>query len=209
VDTHWFLQERDPGARSVFFGRVRQRLSDADAEGRHLILAAHHPYQSVGPHGERMPGMKALGLEFLLKKSGTLVQDLNSPIYGDLLLELESSFRDVARPLIFAGGHDHSLQVMDPATEYGPRTVLVSGAGSKLSDYADSPHLRYAASRPGYMTVIFRKNGAVDLFVTASASRDVSCEEETGESRAMCVRDGAAAMRQVYSERLVGPETSP
>ena len=203
LDTHWFLQERDEAARGRFFQEVRRSLGGAG--DRHLIVAAHHPYQSAGPHGDRLPGMKALGLEFLLKKSGTLVQDLNSPIYGDLLLELQESFREVERPLVFAAGHDHSLQVMDPGTEFGPRTVLVSGAGSKLSEVADSPHLRYAAARPGYMSLVFMKNGAVDLFVTASDSPEVSCAEEPVESRVACVRGRAEAMGLVYSERLVDP----
>lgn len=207
LDTHWFLQERDEGARAAFFDRVRRGL--AGAGGRHLIVAAHHPYQSAGPHGELMPGTQALGLSWLMKKSGALVQDLNSPIYGDLLDELASSFRTVARPLIFAGGHDHSLQVLDPETEDGPHTVLVSGAGSKLTDFAESPKLRYAASRPGYMSVVFRKDGAVDLFVTALASGDVSCEDTPADSRADCVRDRASAMTPVYSERLVAAGPPP
>lgn len=203
MDTHWFLQERDARARATFFEALRAGLEGA--EGRHLILAAHHPYQSAGPHGDLAPGAKALGLMWLMKKSGTLVQDLNSPIYDDLLRELRASFRTTGRrPLIFAGGHDHSLQVMDPITPDGPRNVLVSGAGSKLTRFAPTDQLRYAATRPGYMTIVFRENRAVDLFVTASAEPEEGpCRGLDGDDLERCVAEGAAEMQIVYSERLV------
>lgn len=203
MDTHWFLQEPDPGARAAFFEELREGLSGAG--DRPLILAAHHPYNSAGPHGALAPGAKALGLLWLMKKSGTLVQDLNSPIYDDLLDEMQASFRTVERrPLIFVGGHDHSLQVMDPATEDDPLHILVSGAGSKLSDLAATEHLRYAATRPGYMAVVFRRDRAVDLFVVAAdAAEEGLCAGTVGPEREACVARGAAAMHLVYSERLV------
>jgi hypothetical protein len=208
MDTHWFLQERSGRARARFFTDLRKGLEEAG--DRHVILAAHHPYESAGPHGALAPGAKAFGLLWLMKKSGTLVQDLNSPIYEDLLRQLLSSFRLVERrPLIFAAGHDHSLQVLDPATDYGPETVLVSGAGSKLTDLAVSPQLRYAAARPGYMTLVFRQNEAVDLFVTAADSTDVTCPAEPEEARLSCMGDRATAMKLVYSERLVPEGGAP
>jgi hypothetical protein len=208
MDTHGFLQERDGRARDEFFRKLRNALEGAG--DRHLLLAAHHPFQSAGPHGSLAPGARAFGLLWLMKKSGTLVQDLNSPIYGDLLSRMLATFRSAKRrPLIFAGGHDHSLQVMDPETEYGPETVLVSGAGSKLTDLAVSDQLRYAAARPGYMTLVFRSNEAVDLFVTAADSTRVTCPLEPEEERASCVRERAAAMALVYSERLVPSGGAP
>lgn len=203
MDTHWFLQEPDARARAAFFEELRAEL--VGAGDRHLILAAHHPYQSAGPHGDLTPGMKALGLTWLMKKSGTLVQDLNSPIYGDLLGEMRESFRSTGRrPLIFAGGHDHSLQVMDPITPDGPHNVLVSGAGSKLTELAPTEQLRYAAARPGYMTVVFRRDGAVDLFVMAGTeARETPCAGIEGPDLEVCVSEGATDMQLVYSERLV------
>jgi len=208
MDTHWFLQERSGSARAEFFGDLREGLDGAG--DRHVILAAHHPYESAGPHGSLAPGAQAFGLLYLMKKSGTLVQDLNSPIYSDLLAQLQSSFRIAERrPLIFAAGHDHSLQVLDPPTEDGPETVLVSGAGSKLTDLAVSDQLRYAAARPGYMTLVFRNNEAVDLFITAADSTSVECPSDPEEERLACLNERAAAMELVYSERLVPEGGAP
>jgi hypothetical protein len=208
MDTHWFLQQPEDQERGDFFARLYQAL--VDAEDRHVILAAHHPYQSAGPHGLLAPGARILGLLYLMEKSGTLVQDLNSPIYSEFLERMHSTFRAADhRPLIFAAGHDHSLQVFDPRTPEGPQTVLVSGAGSKLTDLTVSPLLRYAAVRPGYMTLIFRRNEAVDLYVVTSDETDPTCPSEPEPERLSCMEERTAAMMLVYSERLAQPESLP
>lgn len=219
MDTHWFLQESLTANRSDFFTRVYQAMEDA--EDRHVIMVAHHPYQSAGPHGLLAPGARALGLLYLMRKTGTLVQDLNSPIYNRFLDRMHETFRALDRaPLIFAAGHDHSLQVLDPTTPEGPRTVLVSGAGSKLTDLAASPLLRYAATKPGYMTLIFRANQAVDLYVFAGDETEglivrgeeepePVCEEVPEGEREFCAERHAAAVNLVYSERLAPPASLP
>lgn len=208
MDTHWFLQEPEDQNRIDFFARLYEAL--VEAEDRHVILASHHPYQSAGPHGMLAPGAQALGLLYLMEKSGTLVQDLNSPIYSDFLTRMHATFVAADhRPLIFAAGHDHSLQVFDPRTPEGPQTVLVSGAGSKLTDLTVSPLLRYAASRPGYMTLIFRSNEAVDLYVVTSDESDPTCPSEPEAERLSCMEAGVLAMSVVYSERLAQPESLP
>lgn len=208
LDTHWFLQEPDEEIRANVFTRIFRAMEEAG--DRHVIMAGHHPYESAGPHGLLAPGARALGLLYLMRKSGTLVQDLNSPIYSDFLEGLHATFRDVGHPpLIFAAGHDHSLQVMDSRRPDGPRTVLVSGAGSKLTDLASSPLLRYAAARPGYMTLIFRRDGAVDLYVQAlDDETPLTCPLEPEGERVACLEEAAIAMDLVYAERLA-PAASP
>jgi hypothetical protein len=99
--------------------------------------------------------------------------------------------------------------VFDPRTPEGPQTVLVSGAGSKLTDLTVSPLLRYAASRPGYMTLIFRGNEAVDLYVVSSDESDPTCPFEPEAERLSCMEAGTLAMSVVYSERLAQPQSLP
>lgn len=206
IDTHWFLQSPRAQARNEFFLSVYEAM--VAAEDRHLIMLAHHPYQSAGPHGLLTPGDQGLGLMYLMRKSGALVQDLNSPIYNDFRRRLDGTFEQVGRPpLVFAAGHDHSLQVLDPDSEGGPETVLVSGAGSKLTAVADAPELRYAASRPGYMMLIFRSNEAVDLYVVAAPTADPTCPEGEGFDRESCMAETTEGIALVYAERLA-PEAS-
>jgi hypothetical protein len=206
-DTHWFLQERSPDLRSQFFARLRQTLDGA--RDREVILVAHHPYYSAGPHGAIIPGYHTLGVAYVLKQAGALVQDLNSPPYDALLAGLRRTF-DTSRkpPLIYAGGHDHSLQVLTGAGEFDPRFVLVSGAGSKMSSIQMGPGLAWGGSQPGYMTLVFRKDDGVDLFVTGGDEQFKSCSgDDAAVSR--CMTEGVSHFRIVYTASLLGPSKQP
>jgi hypothetical protein len=206
-DTHWFLQERSAELRTQFFARLRQTLDGA--RDREVILVAHHPYYSAGPHGAIIPGYHTLGVAYVLKQAGALVQDLNSPPYDELLAGLRQTF-DASKkpPLIYAGGHDHSLQVLTGAGEFDPRFVLVSGAGSKNSSIQMGAGLVWGASQPGYMTLVFRKDDGVDLFVTGGDKQYQTCSGDT-EAVRRCMNDGVNAFHIIYSASLLGPSKQP
>ncbi len=91
VDTHWFLQERSRPMQDQFFGRLRNAIDGA--RDREVIIVAHHPYFSAGPHGAVVPGYYTGGLDYILKRTGALVQDLNSPAYAELLGKLRADLR--------------------------------------------------------------------------------------------------------------------
>ena len=206
-DTHWFLQERSAELKTQFFARLRQTLDGA--RDREVILVAHHPYYSAGPHGAIIPGDHTLGVAYVLKQAGALVQDLNSPPYDELLAGLRATF-DASRkpPLIYAGGHDHSLQVLTGAGEFDPRFVLVSGAGSKMSSIQMGPGLVWGGSQPGYMTLVFRKDDAVDLFVMGGDRDFQTCAGDSAAVRT-CMADGVTRFKVVYSASLLGPSKQP
>jgi hypothetical protein len=203
LDTHWFLQQRSRAEHSLFFARLQAALDGAG--DREVIIVAHHPFRTAGPHGVVIPGYHSGGIEYLLKRSGSLVQDLNSPVYADLLAGLVSTFEAAPRPpLVFAGGHDHSLQVFEGVGRRDPRFSIVSGAGSKISGLSESEGLVWGGSRPGWMMLVFRKDDGVDLFVIAGDPDRLSC---TGplESDAECMVAGRNAFEVVYSATLLGP----
>lgn len=207
LDTHWFLQARTAADREAFFERVEAVIESAG--DRELIFTAHHPYRSAGPHGAIIPGYHTGGVAYLLKKSGTLVQDLNSTVYEELLRRLRTIFESHGKPpLVFAGGHDHSLQVIRGNGDYAPRFSLVSGAGSKLSGIRNAPGLAWGAHRPGYMMLVFRNDDAVDLFVVAGDSDALSCDVPEGELEA-CMTEGANSFEIAYSVSLLGPSGNP
>jgi len=202
IDTHWFLQERAVAAKDEFFERITEAL--VSAGDREVILMAHHPYRSAGPHGALVATSRALGLLYLLKKSGTLIQDLNSPIYEDFLGRLDRAFAASGRPpLIFAGGHDHSLQVHLAERPMDPRFSLVSGAASKITEVSQVPGLGYAAARPGYMTLVFRTDDAVELYVTGGDPNRLICDQADATEQATCMTDALAAFEIVYSATLL------
>jgi hypothetical protein len=201
-DTHWFLQERAPRAKDAFFERVTEALTGAG--NREVIFMAHHPYRSAGPHGALVSTTRALGILYLFKKSGTLIQDLNSPIYRDFLVRLDRAVAQAGRPpLVFAAGHDHSLQVLVGEGPTEPRFSLVSGAASKVSEINQVPQLAYAASRPGYMLLVFRNDDAVELYVHAGDPAYLSCDQVDEAERALCMTQGVEAFEVVYSATLL------
>ena len=206
-DTHWFLQERASAQRAQFFERLTKALNGS--RDREVILVAHHPYYSAGPHGAIVPGYHTLGVAYVLKQAGALVQDLNSPPYDALLAGMRTTFEASHKPpLIYAGGHDHSLQVLTGADDADPRFVLVSGAGSKVSSLQMGPGLVWGGAEPGYMMLVFRKDDAVDLFVVAGDKQYRECAG-TDSVVAACMAAGRAAFKIVYSASLLGPSKAP
>ena len=206
-DTHWFLQERHTGQRRQFFDRLKASLDGA--RDREVILVSHHPYYSAGPHGAIVPGYHTGGIAYALKKAGALVQDLNSPAYLDLLAGLRRTFEASRKPpLVYAGGHDHSLQVLTGAGDFDPRFVVVSGAGSKVSSIQMGPGLVWGGSQPGYMMLVFRKDDGVDLFVVGGDKQRLLCEG-SDDVVAECMAEGTNAFEIVYSASLLGPSKRP
>jgi len=202
LDTHWFLQERAERAKDEFFARITEAL--VEAGDREVIFMAHHPYRSAGPHGALITTTRALGLAYLLQKSGTLIQDLNSPIYRNFLTRLDGAIAASGRPpLIFAGGHDHSLQVFAGEGPTEPRYSLVSGGGSDASDVGQVPGLVFGASRPGYMMLVFRTDDSVALYVKAGSVDWLSCDQPDDLGREACMNEGAKAFEMVYSTTLL------
>ncbi|MBA2292245.1 MAG: hypothetical protein H0W15_07305 [Gemmatimonadales bacterium] len=207
IDTHWFLQERSEAMHDQFFGRLRNAIDGA--RDREVIIVAHHPYFSAGPHGAVVPGYYSGGLDYILKRTGALVQDLNSPAYEGLLGKLRLAFAASERPpLVYAGGHDHSLQVLTGAADFDPRFNLVSGAGSKVSAIAMGPGLVWGGEQPGYMMLVFRKDDGVDLFVVGGDRQHLTCIGTDDEIR-KCRTEGVNAFEIMYSASLLGPSKRP
>ena len=207
MDTHWFLQQRARSMQDQFFARFKNALDGAG--DREVIVVTHHPYFSAGPHGVVVPGYHKGGLTYVLKRAGALLHDLNSPAYANLLGRLRLTFAASRKaPLAYVGGHDHSLQVLTGAAEFDPRFALVSGAGSKLSPIVKGPGLVWGAAQPGYMTLVFRKDDGVDLFVVGGDPATLTCLG-TADEKQQCRTEAARAYRIVYSVSLLGPSGAP
>ncbi|HMB89561.1 MAG TPA: hypothetical protein VKP65_01860, partial [Rhodothermales bacterium] len=208
LDTHWFLRTRSRQERQAFLGHLGEALNTAG--DRHVIIVSHHPYRSAGPHGVIIPGVRSWGLEYLLRRSGSIVQDLNAPVYDELLQGMNHLFATADRPpLVFAGGHDHSLQVIEQQADTEPAFMLVSGSGSKVSSISTLPGMHYGAERPGYMLMTFRKNGAVDLFVVAGERDLLTCTAASESPQQACMTMGENAFDIVYGRTLAAAPDRP
>lgn len=198
LDTAWWLLSRDRQLKDDLLEGIAGAMTGAGE--RSVVFAAHHPWASAGPHGGLVSFWETLGVGFLLARSGVLLQDLNSRPYKDLRSNLGAVFRRTRQPLVFAGGHEHSLQLVDPGEPDAPLHAVVSGSASKLTATGRVPGTRFALAQPGYAWLAVRTDGAVDLYFEAAPEEFLSCDDATDVQA--CMRRGRDAYRTVYSTRI-------
>ena len=209
LDTHWWLQADHLNVlRDTVFFNVNQILRQS--RDRTLIFVSHHPFESGGQHGGPVPIWRGFGIVWLLKKTGSLVQDLNSPVYRELQNGLEKLFKEIGHPLIYVGGHDHNQQVFEDDRPEAPQWTLVTGTGSKHDPVGDVPNMKFGVSKPGFMMLAFRTDGAIELHVYAADPEYQLCGDAKGEDVAACMRDGPGKYAEVYASELRGVhQTAP
>jgi hypothetical protein len=179
LDTQWWLHNyivRDSASRcaqltiSNVTAELRRQVK-APGDERVVVVAAHHPLMTGGEHGGYC------GPTGPFRRFAGRNQDIMSSANRRMRDSLESAFRE-SMPLVFAAGHDHSLQVLRSGRS--APYVLVSGAGSpskgscavrmRESLYT-SPH------RSGFMRLDIMRGGGVLLRVfrfTSSGSGGVA-----------------------------------
>jgi len=173
-----------------------------EPEGKHIALALHHPLITAGPHGGHF-GWKqhlfpltdfwpwawlplpVIGSAYPLSRQlGVTGTDAASDSYTRYVQSIYRASRPIV-PLIYVGGHEHSLQVhRDLAGAY----YLVSGAGSAGNVdrvWDDLETLMMATARPGYMRLNVTANGSLDVTVLALEG---SADRSTVYSH--CLADG-------------------
>lgn len=171
LDTEWWLEDEEnkhnPGCAFSNHALIHAELTRllSQAEGRYVLVMGHHPLASHGPHGGYAPHL----LKALTKWLFPTNQDLGGDNYANMVNELKSAFRQYP-PLVYASGHDHSLQILDGDPFAG--LLLVSGGGSshKLTPVGSGTDTIFADSQAGFMTLEFLENGEVDVQVIESGS---------------------------------------
>jgi hypothetical protein len=199
LDTAWWLLGAEDADETPFLARVEEAVRTAG--DREILFAAHHPFRSAGPHGGEVTLRQTFGLKFLLQRAGAILQDLTSGPYRDLERGLRAIFARHRTPLLFIGGHEHSLQVFERLEPTDPAYSLVSGSGAKLSAVGVRPGLLFARSAPGYMRVLVTRDGRMHLSVEATGEAYRECAGED-EAAAACLAEGLAAFATVHSQPL-------
>ena len=163
VDTQWWLHDfivRDEQSKcNTTVGGVTatlRQLLKTTPDGRVAIVAGHHPLMTGGEHGGYC------GIAGPFRRLGGYSQDILSSLNRTMRDSLESAFK-AKQPIMYAAGHDHTLQVMKgaPNAQY----LVVSGAGSE-DKAACAVYMResYYVSqhRTGFMRVdILRDKGVL------------------------------------------------
>jgi hypothetical protein len=200
IDTAWWLLSADDEEKARTMERLETQMGQST--GRNVMIAAHHPLRSASSHGGLQSLWKAFGVRWLLYKSGAALQDLNSLPYRDFRNRLYEAFEKTGPPLLFAGGHDHALQVMRAIVKEEPSYLLVSGAGSKSSKVGHTEGMLYRSEEPGFMKLVVKKDGGVDLFVYTAPSGFLYCHLGTPDVQQQCVESGAAEFSIKYGLKL-------
>lgn len=206
LDTAWWLLETSRVAKQGVILGVEEAIRTRGA--REVVIVAHHPLKSGSAHGGLVPFWQTLGIEYLLYRSGAMLQDLTSIPYKELNSGLRDVFARTATPLLFAGGHDHSLQVIQATEPTDPRFMVVSGSGSKTSPVDWRPGMLFREAQPGYMRLVTWKSGRTQLFVTAAPKDAVNCKAKDDAAREQCSQEALPAFRTYYSVQLK-PQVEP
>lgn len=175
---------------------LQREIEAAAAANRRAIVVGHHPLASHGPHGGYggplihlfpflmagkyvpfyvrwlpLPGLGTLAGWFRANFSPN-AQDFSGPGNQSMRDALDGAMaptnaRD-ARPLVYAAGHDHSLQVF--RRDHGVPWLLVSGLGSHskatpVRHDASSVFAHSDAAAPGFMEIDFSTDGEARLSV--------------------------------------------
>lgn len=197
IDTSWWMQAGNDPRRPLLVEELGIALAVLD--DRLKIVAAHHPYRTSGAHsGVLGPRSDPY---WILRRTGVIVQSMTSSPYKDLLAGLEDVFERTAPPFIYAAGHDHSLQLFAGSTPSDPTYSIVSGAGSKLTPVADAEDLVWAGRTAGFMRIVFRVDGGVEVFVEVIDEGLSDCEEHFNDREA-CLERGLDSFRTAYSKKL-------
>ena len=180
---------------------LREALRDAARDDRAAFVAAHHPLESRGPHGGYVSPRVHL-FPFVMFGSyvptaahwipipvlGTIMgegrawlspnpQDMSSAFYehmrSRLVDAMEAAAQEGAAPLVYAAGHEHSLQVFEG--EHGPRYLVVSGLGSHekalpVGRAWNSLFAHSSSETPGFVTLDVLRDGRVRLGVVEATA---------------------------------------
>lgn len=144
LDTHWWLHPHDKplevGIKSVEKQKSKilqnlEEIIDHNIEDE-IVVASHHPLFSLGRHGGKFPTSTHFlppifgSLYVAYRKIRGYPQDIAR--YDDLKDGLMKSIKD-KEGLIFASGHEHSLQFIPYTNGQYRQYQLVSGSASKPS----------------------------------------------------------------------------
>jgi hypothetical protein len=173
LDTQWWLHDyivRDSASNcSTQVGAITEALraqTRTAGEGRIVVVAGHHPLMTGGQHGGYC------GMTGPIRRFGRRSQDIVSSANRTMRDSIESAFSGHP-PLVYAGGHEHNLQVLRGGRNV--RYILVSGAGS-ISKAACSVRLResyfVAQHRSGFMRIDVMRGKGVLLRVFVYSSRE-------------------------------------
>ena len=164
IDSQWYLDNWDKNPtkndncdiknREQFFQEFESLIKKN--ANKTTIIAIHHPLFTGGPHGGQFSFNILQSIPNLLRKtSGVVNQDLQNNYYRTLKKRLVT-LSQYGHKVIFASGHEHSLQYL--TKDNLPQ--IVSGSASKTTAVRLVSGSEFALASLGYAKLEVMKNGA-------------------------------------------------
>ncbi len=196
ADSQWWQQgdasqeKCGSDAQFAYLEKLEEALKKQEDE--RIVLFMHHPLRSNGPHGGSYSWRHHLfpltlwrrnawvplpiigSLVVLSRKMGSHSQDLAN----HKLVRLGDEISDIvsAQPrnesVIFAGAHDHSLQLFSEAK----KQYIVSGSAARTSYARGGKDARFVQSQQGFAKLYFYENKEVwvEFFAKQKSSETLS-----------------------------------
>ncbi len=175
LDTEWMLMEDKPAGPCADQTNqdVLQDLEDllASYGSRDVVMVAHHPLRTKGSHGGACGFLCAKQIwKWIVGDPQDMRHERNREIRDGIADAIRS-----ARPIVYAAGHDHSMQVIEGVEDSEAEFFLVSGRGAvdKESVVGHDESTLYAAEVPGFMILDFLEQDRVVLRVVETETGDV------------------------------------
>lgn len=199
-DSQWWLHKyakptKKDGCQADNEEEFIQAMDTAikDNSSKNILVVAHHPFYSNGPHGRRFPlhehffpltafkknlwvPLPVIGSIYVFgRKFGASNQDIGNKKYKALrkaLIPVFSQHKD----LIYAAGHEHDLQYFHK----GDQHYIVSGSGTKKSYTAGGHGADFTYGEKGFSILNYLDNGEVWV--------EFVCPTEGGEKQELVFR---------------------
>ncbi len=199
LDTQWFLHGGPkPGPESGCRAGTPEEWGSlisqvlAEAGGRRVVVAGHHPILSAGPHGGNFtfrqhifPLTEVVDWLYLplpiigsaypfARENGISSQDIFGSRYREMTALLDSAFADHP-PLAYSAGHEHHLEVLRGSSA---KYLLVSGSGIYGHQSATMvlDQTMWTESAAGYFRLDVTRTGRVRLSAITVDSRGSGTE---------------------------------
>jgi hypothetical protein len=159
IDLDWWLIDAGdrpdcPGlASEADFVRALERALHEHA-AKHVVVVAHHPLRTGGPHGGYGRGFFEKRLLGLADSLGIAVHDLDAAVYKKMARRLRTALASQP-PLVYAAGHDHSLQVIEGRSSVGAYVVSGAGSAEHVTTVTAIAGTLFAHAHPGFVVLDF------------------------------------------------------
>jgi len=164
IDSTWWLRKSGNNIGKVN-NHIEKLLNQQSTDYPHnvIMIASHHPIKSVGPHGSFGKVNECIRDKDCTHKK---VGEIAHPVAQKAIKSLTKMLAAYNK-VIYAAGHDHSLQVFEFENEGQQQVALVSGAANhnKISPVGQSTDNVFARSDIGFMVLdVYQKEVQLKVY---------------------------------------------